>query len=108
MERRRRDLEAEPGDDESDPDVDDGRLGGDEVPEIGPDLQDLELTGPGIHEGDAVDEDRRGKRAEKEVLDGGFVRLGPLPGEPGEDIEGDGAHLEAEEQHDQVVGGHHQ
>ena len=70
-----------------------------------------ERRGPGsaVHERDAVEEDRRGERAEHEVLDPRLLRAEAPAVERGEHVQRDRQDLEREEHDDQVVrGGHHE
>ena len=68
-----------------------------------------EARGPGgaIHQGDPVEEERRGERPQYEVLEGRLLRLDAAQVQGGHDVDGDRQQLEAEEQHDQVVGRGH-
>ena len=75
--------------------------------EVG-DLGQVGRPGGAVGERDAVDEDGRGEAAEDEVLERRFTRGGPAVIERGEDVEGDGEDLQAEEDDDQVVGRAHQ
>ena len=75
--------------------------------EVG-DLGQAGRAGGAVDEGDAVEEDRRGEGAEDEVLHGRLARLGPAAVEAGQHVQGDREDLEAEEDHDQVVGRGHE
>ena len=54
--------------------------------------------------GDAVEEKRRGERAEQEIFHRGFVRWQRAAAEAGKDVARDRAHLEADEGGDEFVG----
>jgi hypothetical protein len=60
-----------------------------------------------VDEGDAVEEERRGKPAEDEVLETRFLALFTATVACGENVEREAQGFEAEEQHDEILCGHH-
>ena len=60
-------------------------------------------AGGAIRHGDAVKEKRGGEGAEDEIFQAGFVGFDGAAAKAGEDVAGDGAHLQADERGDQFV-----
>ena len=60
-----------------------------------------------VDQRDPVEQEGGGERPEHEVLHAGFLGLVPAHVHGGEDVDGERQDLEADEQHDQVVGRRH-
>ena len=67
----------------------------------------LVRAGGAVHEGDAVEQEGGGERAQHEVLEAGLLRLHPAQVHGRQHVHRDREGLEAEEQHDEVVGHGH-
>ena len=89
VERSRRDLEGEADDHQRKPDREYRRPEDDRARQVALMTEQIELSVPGEGECDPVDEHGRGHRSQQEVLDGGLVGLGALPGDPGEHVQRD-------------------
>jgi hypothetical protein len=61
-----------------------------------------------VNEGDSVEQESGGKRAEQEIFQGGFVRSHIITLKAGEHVGRDGKNLDSEERQDQVSAGRHQ
>ncbi len=80
----------------------------DRVLEVGDDLADVGGAGAAVEQRDPVEEERRREAAEHEVLHAALLAPAAAPIGGGEHVERERQRLEADEQHDQVVGrGHH-
>ena len=71
-------------------------------------LAEVGRSGGAIGEGDTVEKDGRRERPQHEVLDRRLTRLRAPSVVAGHHVQGDGEDLQAEEQHDQVVGTGHE
>ena len=102
VERHRGDLEAEATRSSPRPSRNSGSRG--PRPTAGGDRGRAGRAGGAVDERDAVEQERRGERAEQEVLQRGLAGVQPLLEEPGQHVERQRHELEGQEHHDQVVG----
>ena len=107
MERHRRHLEAQAHQQQAEagqqhPVLEQHRRG-----QVGGDAAQCGRAGGAVHEGDAVEQERRGERPQHEVLEGRLLGLDAAQVQGRQHVDRDRQHLEAEEQHDQVVGRRH-
>ena len=100
MERRGGDLEAEADDHHGE--REEGHAWRRTAAKAGGDRGDAGGTGGAECERNAVEEERGGKRAEQEVLDGGLGGRDLGLAEAGHDVSGDGRDLEADEDHQEL------
>ena len=105
VERHGGDLEAEPDEEQGDAGEHEGvvALDGDAAGQRGDHLGDVGGPDGAVHEGDAVQQERRGEAAEDEVLDAALGAAGLAAVARGEDVERQRHRLQPDEQHDQVV-----
>ncbi len=100
LERRSGDLEAQADEDEGEAELEHGARG------IGGiHFQEIRCAGDSVNQRDAVEKKGRGKRAEKEILHRGFAGFQCVAAVAGEDVAGDGAHLEADERGEEFLRG---
>ena len=78
--------------------------GADYLGDLVADLAQVGIAGHAVEPGHAVDEDSGGEDAQQEILDGGFVGELVAAGKAGEDIDGDGHQLDADEEGGEVGG----
>ena len=70
----------------------------------------IQLRGAGdpVDQRDAIEQKRGGEGAQQEILQRGFVVALVVAQIAGQDVGRDRGDLEPDEDHDQIVGGHHQ
>ena len=107
MERHGGHLEAEAHQHQGETGQQHGVLDQDRGGQVGVDANQAGGTGGPVDQGDPVEQEGRGEGPEHEVLDGRLLGLDPPEVHGRQDIDGDGKHLEAQEQHDQIVGRGH-
>ncbi|GCC45278.1 hypothetical protein chiPu_0029552, partial [Chiloscyllium punctatum] len=100
VERHRRDLEAEPGEQEHQAEHDADAAGGGG----GRDAGERDRAGETVDQRSTVQQHARRQRAEHEILQAGLARLGIVALAGGNDIERKAHQLEAEVERDQVAG----
>jgi hypothetical protein len=103
VERHRRDLESEPDQQEAQAERRHRREGRAGQPLA--DERQIRGTGSAEDEGDAVQQERGGERADQEVLERGLRRGAPEAVVARQDVDGDRHHLQPQERDDQVLGG---
>ena len=67
----------------------------------------IRRAGDAVDPGDAVEQKRGGERSQQEVLQRRFIGALVVAQVAGQDVAGDGGDLQADEDHDQLVGRHH-
>ena len=108
VERRGRDLEAEPDQEQRETDEQHAVVEQHDLREELRDPGEVRRAGRAVDERDAVEEHRRRERAEQEVLEAGLLRREPAAVERGEHVQRDRQDLERQEDGDEVVGRRHQ
>ena len=71
------------------------------------DLIQIGGTGDAVDPGDAVEQERGGERTQQKIFERGFVVARVVAQVAGEDVGRDGGNLQADEDHDQLIGGDH-